>query len=629
MIKPWYQLTFEETALQLEINIHKGLSSSEAKSRLLKHGINQLQGKNTTPLWVIFFSQFKDLMIIVLIAAALISGLVGEVKDSIMILVIVFLNAMLGTTQQYRAEKAISALKKMTTPKASVLRDGEIIKVESHDLIPGDIILLEAGSYIPADIRLISAPNFKVNESALTGESVPVEKTSAPLQKDNLPVADRSNMAFSGTVATYGRAKGIVVETGMATQVGKIAELIESVEEKEIPIQKRFHEIGKWLAGTSLAICVFIFFVGLLRGEKTIDMFLTSISLAVAAIPEGLPAVITISLALGARRMAKKKAIIRKLPAVEGLGSVTVICSDKTGTLTQNQMTVTSIIPLLVDERHFLLTAASLCNDATTTIGDPTEKALVIQAQEEGMIKTDMENAYPRLAELPFDSDRKMMTTLHRKSQDEFYTFSKGALEIILDKTTLSHSEKEKVLNKNMELTSAGQRTLGIAYRKFNHHPAILEEKDLVFLGFIAMTDPPRPEAFEAVQLCKTAHIRPIMITGDHKLTALAIARELGIAEEDGIVITGEELEQMSFLDLKEKVKTVNVFARVSPEHKIRIVEALKENGEIVAMTGDGVNDAPALKESDIGVAMGLSGTDVARESADMILTDDNFATIV
>jgi len=628
-MKSWHQLAAEAAALLLATDLEKGLSEDEARKRMQEYGPNQLREKRTAPIWVVFFEQFKDLMIVVLLIAALIAGLIGELSDTVVILVIVFLNAILGTTQQYRAERAIIALRKLTVPLATVVRGGELKKIDSTSLVPGDIILLEAGAYIPADIRIVDAPNLKVDESALTGESIPVEKIPEVIPEDNVAIADQANIAFAGTMATYGRGKGVVVETGMKTQVGKIAEMIEEEEEGATPLQIRFAELGKWLAGIALSVSLVIFIAGFLRSEEVINLFLTSVSLAVAAIPEGLPAVITISLAMGAYRMVKKKAVIRKLPAVETLGSTTVICSDKTGTLTQNVMTVQSVFTLNEGERSRLLTAAALCNDATAKIGDPTEKALVVAAEAENLRKTDLERKYPRLSEIPFDSVRKMMTTFHKNPEGGFIAFSKGALEIILDRTKLSDPDRKKILDENERLVSAGQRVLGITYRNFSERPAKLEEKDFTFLGMMAMSDPPRPEVFEAVKLCKQAKIRPIMITGDHKLTALAIARELGIAHAESEVLTGEDLEKISIEQLKLKVKTVTVFARVSPEHKLKIIDALKANGEIVAMTGDGVNDAPALKKADIGVAMGLSGTDVAREASDMVLTDDNFATMV
>ncbi|MDD5593411.1 MAG: cation-translocating P-type ATPase [Candidatus Margulisbacteria bacterium] len=625
----WYNLSAEQAAAELKTDWLNGLAGAEVAERLREFGPNQLRERKLTPAWKIFFDQFKDIMIIVLLLAALVSGLIGEVKDTVMILIIVIINALLGTTQQARAEKAIAALKKLTGPQAMVVRAGQIVKIDSSELAPGDLILLEAGNYIPADIRLLKSVNLKVDESALTGESVPVEKTDEPLAGANVLVNDQTNMAFAGTIVVYGRARGIVVETGMRTEVGKIARLIESSEAEETPLQKRFAELGKWLAGIALSICFIVFLAGVLEGDNVFEMLLTSISLAVAAIPEGLPAVITISLALGAYRMAKKKAVIRKLPAVETLGSTTVICSDKTGTLTQNKMKVQSVNPFRENERGLLLKAGALCNDATSEIGDPTETALVSAAEDAGFSKKELENDYPRHQEIPFDSTRKMMTTLHRLTDGSYVAFAKGALEIIIERTVLGPAEKERVLAESRQYEAGGQRVLGLAYKKDQHRPQELTETELEFLGYVAMSDPPRPEAFEAVKLCRQAGIRPIMITGDHKLTALAIAIELGIAKSDSEVLTGRELEAMSVPELKEKVKAINVFARVSPEHKLRIIEALKSRGEIVAMTGDGVNDAPALKKADIGIAMGESGTDVARAAADMVLTDDNFATIV
>jgi Ca2+-transporting ATPase len=625
----WYRQNPEEVSSSFKTDLQKGLSESEARSRLKEFGLNQLKEKGGTPLWAIFLEQFRDLMIIVLLAAAGISGLIGEIKDAVMILVIVFINAVLGTTQQYRAERAIAALKKLTVPKATVVRDGESKVINSTDLVPGDIILLEAGSYIPADIRIINAPNLRINEAALTGESVPMEKIVKAIDKNNVPIADQENMAFTGTITTYGRGKGIVVETGMRTQMGKIAELISQEKKEATPLQIRFAELGKWLAGIALLICFIVFGAGVLRGLEIFDMFLTAVSLAVAAIPEGLPAVITISLGLGAYRLVKRRAIIRKLPAVETLGSTTVICADKTGTLTQNKMEVQQIFAVRDGERNLLLSAAALCNDATVNVGDPTEKALVVEAESEGLVKRELERKYPRVAEIPFDSMRKMMSTLHKDPAGSFVVYTKGAVELLLEKSSIDLQTKERVLFENEKLVSAGKRVLGVALRRYTQHPAKIEESGLTFIGLIAMSDPPRPEVYDAVKVCKGARMRPIMVTGDHKLTALAIAKELGITQDESEVMTGEELETISEEQLREKVKYINVFARVSPEHKLKIVGALKSHGGIVAMTGDGVNDAPALKKADIGVAMGIVGTDVAREASDMVLTDDNFATIV
>jgi Ca2+-transporting ATPase len=625
----WHRLTVENVSSQVHTDPQHGLNVPEARKRLREFGLNQLREKKATPIWAIFLDQFKDLMIVVLLIAALIAGLIGEIKDTAMILIIVFINAVLGTTQQYRAERAIAALKKLSVPKSMVVREGESKIVNSTELVPGDIILLEAGAYVPADIRIIKAPNLRVNESALTGESVPVEKITEAIVKENVPIADQGNMAFAGTITTYGRGKGIVVETGMRTQVGKIAQLIGQEKKEATPLQVRFAELGRWLAGIALFICLVIFGAGVLRGVEIFDMFLTAVSLAVAAIPEGLPAVITISLGLGAYRLVKRRAIIRKLPAVETLGSTTVICADKTGTLTQNEMAVQDVFTVQDGERGLLLTAAALCNDATAKVGDPTERALVVEAEVEGLDKVELERKYPRLAEVPFDSMRKMMSTLHKDPAGGFVVYTKGAVELLLENTDITEKEKHGILTENEKLVSAGKRVLGIAYRKYSQHPPKIEEKNLTFVGLVAMSDPPRPEVYEAIKICRQARMRPIMITGDHKLTAFAIARELNIAKYESEVMTGQELEQIEFEELKGKVKTINVFARVSPQHKLKIIDALKSLGEVVAMTGDGVNDAPALKRADIGVAMGLVGTDVAREASDMVLTDDNFATIV
>ncbi|MBN3032545.1 MAG: cation-translocating P-type ATPase [Candidatus Saganbacteria bacterium] len=625
----WYSLTSQAAADRLGTNLEAGLSAAVVAQKMRQDGPNLLRGKPATPVYRLFFEQFKDTMILVLLAAALVAGLIGEVKDSVMIMAIVFFNAALGTVQQVRAARAIAALKKLTSPQATVVREGRITTLASAELVAGDLILLEAGNYVPADIRLIKCVALKIDESALTGESVPVEKSEAVLPDGPLTVGDRFNMAFSGTIVTYGRARGIVAATGMRSEMGKIARLLESEEAEATPLQRRFAELGKWLAAIALTICFFVFLAGVLRGEKIIEMFLTAVSLAVAAIPEGLPAVITISLALGAYRMVRRKALVRRLPAVETLGSTTVICTDKTGTLTQNKMTVQRVVPLRESVRGLLLKAGALCNDATEEKGDPTEQALLAAAAAEGWEKKELENEFPRHEEIPFDSTRKMMTTLHRAADGQYLVFAKGALEILLEKTTLPAVERAGVLAESQRCEAEGQRIIGLAWRSFPRRPAALEESDLEYLGFVALADPPRPEAAAAVARCRQAGIRPIMITGDHRLTALAIAQQVGIASGEDEVLTGLELENLTDAELQEKVARVNVFARVSPEHKLRIVAALKRRGEIVAMTGDGVNDAPALKQADIGVAMGAGGTDVARESADLVLTDDNFATIV
>lgn len=602
-MKDFYRSSVEEIAQTLSAELKLGLSTEEAGKRLLSYGPNRLVEKRRKSFLAIFLGQFTDFLIVILIIAAIISGFLGEWNDSIAIFAIVFINAVLGASQEVRAERAIAALKKLSIPLVTALRDGSYKKISSSELVPGDIVLLEAGAFVPADLRLAEAVNLKIDESTLTGESQTADKQSEALEEENLPVADQKNMAFSGTIVTYGRGKGIVVLTGMATELGKIAELISAEEKEKTPLEKKFADFGKWLGSICLAICAFIFLAGFLMKEAGIaDMFLTSVSLAVAAIPEGLPAVITISLALGAYRLVKRSAIIRKLPAVETLGSITVICSDKTGTLTENKMTVEEIE--VFGDRELLLMGAALCNDAKLTVGDPTEIALVVAAEKEGLRKEELEEKYPRLLEIPFDSKTKRMTTLHKCAEEKgFAAFTKGALDVILDLcVNLSAEQKKQIIARAEALAQKGRRILAVACKKYEVFPDKLVETDLNYLGFLSMVDPIRPEVKAAVEKCKRAGITPVMITGDHRLTAFAVARELGIDQ---------------------------VFARVSPEDKVNIVSDFKKRGEIVAMTGDGVNDAPALKLADIGVAMGIAGTDVAKEASDMVLADDNFATIV
>ena len=655
-MKNWHQLTPREVETSLTSNINSGLTPSEAKIRFKKNGPNELVAKRAVSPLVTFFEQFKDTMIIVLLAAALVSGLIGEFKDSLFILIIVFLNAALSASQQIRAEKAVLALKKLAAPLSPVVREGKINRIPSQEIVLGDLLILEAGSVLQADARLIEAVNLKIDESSLTGESVPVEKIPEALGKEEIPLAERINMAYMGCAVAYGRGKGLVTATGMKTELGKIAGMISAAKEEATPLQKRFEYFGKWLAGLALLICGVIFVAGILRGEKIISMFLTSVSLAVAAIPEGLPAVVTIALALGAYRMVGRHAIIRKLPAVETLGSVTVICSDKTGTLTQNKMVVRELYnadrvikitgegyqpagefilydsPIDLEKEPNLrlqLLAGLLTNDAQLIgdkiIGDPTEGALLTLAAKAGLNKEEMEKLYPRVNEIPFDSNRKLMTTIHSNPDGGYLCFSKGAIGKIIEMCDLE--ERDKVIKVAENLARSGMRILGIAYKRTIDPKT--EERKFHFLGFAAMSDPPRPEVKQAVLKCRQAHIRPIMITGDHKLTALAIAREINIAEHENEVMEGMEIDKLTDEGLKNAVLKIKVFARVSPEHKLRIVDALRSRGEIVAMTGDGVNDAPALKKSDIGVAMGIMGTDVTKEASDMILTDDNFATIV
>lgn len=649
----FYTKDVEEVIKELDTDI-KGLSSNEVEKRIKKYGYNELEEKKGKTFFQMFISQFKDFMIIILLIAVAISLLVGEIIDAAIILAIVILNALLGSIQENRANEALKALKKLSTPHAKVLRDGEVKVVSSKEIVPGDIVLLEAGDFVPADGRLIEAAALKVNESSLTGESVPVEKQVAPLDSENVSLGDRINMVFSGTTVVYGRGKMVVTGTGMNTEMGKIASMMGE-EEETIPLQERLNKLGKTLGIAAIFICGLIFLIGYLRGTPILEMFLTSISLAVAAIPEGLPAIVTITLAIGVQRLAKRNAIIRKLPAVETLGSANVICTDKTGTLTLNQMTVTHVYvdrsikrlkDINVDNRVFKLIAAStLCSDARISedgkeIGDPTEVALVAALKKLGKEKPELDNKYQRIDELPFDSDRKLMTTVH-KFKDKYISITKGAPEYLISRCshidengttrTITQEDLQNINRANEDLARNGMRILAVTYKSIQNEDFDREEleSNLVFLGLIGMIDPPRPEAKEAIRKCDLAGITTVMITGDHKLTAEAIAKSLGILHEGEKVITGEELEKIDFEELVKNVKKIRVYARVAPEHKVMIVKAWQKNGAIVAMTGDGVNDAPALSQADIGVAMGITGTEVAKEAADMVLTDDNFATIV
>ncbi len=628
-----------------------GLTSVHAKEHLAQYGPNELEEGRKKPWWKILLSQFADFMILVLMAAALIAGLVGDVTDAIVILIIIFINAVIGFVQEYRAEKAMEALRHMAAQNATVIRDGQPSHIPASELVPGDVVVLEAGNIVPADVRLFEVHNLRVEEASLTGESEAVEKHHDVLSGDDIPLGDRLNMGYKGTFVTYGRAKGIAVATGMNTELGNIARMLQE-EDTETPLQKRLNVFGKKLSYIILLICVGYFTVGYLRGEEPLLMLLTAISLAVAAIPEALPAVITIALALGARRMVRQNALVRKLPAVETLGSVTYICSDKTGTLTINKMTVQEIfsgetvIPLTElnghkdgEQMQWLLKAMALCNDVAEsddgkTIGDPTEIAFTAAAKDYRFLKKELEKTYPRVAEIPFDSERKCMTTIHRDGS-EFVIFTKGALDVLLDKTTgISSAETEKWKNQGDEMAAKGLRVLGFSMRRVNDLPDEITsrtiERDLQIIGAAGLIDPPREEVKKAVAECKTAGIKPVMITGDYLLTAKNIAQRLGIIEsENDLVVTGSQLAAMSEKEFQEKVEHIRVYARVSPEQKLSIVKALQEKGHFVAMTGDGVNDAPSLKRSDIGVAMGITGTDVSKEASDMILLDDNFATIV
>ncbi|MHB1245333.1 MAG: cation-translocating P-type ATPase [Sulfuriferula sp.] len=647
----WHTFSVEDTAHRLAVDAELGLTAAEASSRLHRHGPNMLPEARRRPAWRIFFDQFADFMILVLLAAAIITGVIGDPEDTIAIAVIILLNAIIGFTQEYRAEKAMAALKKLAAATTRVRRDGQISEISSAELVAGDIVLLEAGNLVPADLRLLEAAQLKMMEAALTGESQAAEKTAKPLAGSELPLSDRHNMAYKGTVVSYGRGAGIVVATGLTTELGKIATLLASEEEVKTPLQKRLARFGSRLAIAVLAICLIIFVAGILRGEAAVLMFLTAVSLAVAAIPEALPAVVTISLALGAYRLVKQHALIRRLPAVETLGSITIICSDKTGTLTQNHMHAEAFYADGVHQPPQgeslapwanLYRALALCNDAHYSTaghasGDPTEVALLEAAAHAGVNKVDLERLYPRVAELPFDSERKLMTTLNQDG-DAVIAYCKGAPESLLPRCTQHLTGSGEVaMQPAMLLTiadtmaSEGLRVLAVAFRRFDIHPEILDdvEQELVFLGFIGLMDPPRREARQAVAECKSAGITPIMITGDHPATARAIAKRLAIIEDDAVVMTGVELTALSDTAFAEKVKGVRVYARVDPAQKIRIVKALQAQGEFVAMTGDGVNDAPALRRADIGVAMGRGGTDVAREAAHMVLLDDNFATII
>ena len=680
----WHQKKANEIIEVMNSSV-SGLSSDEAQKRLAEYGPNELKEKEKRTLFMMFLDQFKDFMILILIGAAIISGIIGEPADTIAIIVIVVLNAVIGFIQEYRAEKAMAALKKMAAQIATVIRDGKPANIPAVEIVPGDIVLLEAGKVVPADMRLIETAQLKVEEAALTGESIPVEKHIKALHDEMLPLGDRKNMAYKGTTVSYGRGAGIAAATGMDTELGKIATMLQEEEEVKTPLQKRLAAFGQRLAVAVLFICAIVFGIGVMRGEEPLLMLLTAISLAVAAIPEALPAVVTISLALGARKMVKQNALIRKLPAVETLGSVTYICSDKTGTLTQNRMRVEEMYvngelieneklgnrgveKLLVSNPHLstLLNSLALSNDAKpdrdgNIIGDPTEVALFSAAKENGFDKSSREELFPRVEEIPFDSERKCMTTFHKmqdagyRIQDgknrasgimnhaSFVSFTKGAIEVLLEKSDgilksggTVKIDREEIHRVNERMAADGLRVLGIAMRGWNELPSDMShenvERGLIIIGLVGIMDPPREEAKEAVSICKKAGIIPVMITGDHPITAWAVARRIGIIEEDDVhfnTITGRELEKLSLEEFEERVEHIRVYARVAPEQKLKIVKALQDKGQFVAMTGDGVNDAPALKRADIGVAMGITGTDVSKEASHMILLDDNFATIV
>ena len=695
----WHALLADEVLQRLVTLSDKGLTSAEAASRLEQFGPNALTEAPPPTFWMMLWEQFNNFVVIMLIVAALISGILGEWIEAAAIMAIVVLNAALGVIQERRAEQALAALRKLAAPEAHVIRDGSRQVIPSPQLVPGDLVLLEAGNYIPADIRLLDAINLRVEEAALTGESVPVQKDATARLESDLPLGDRKNTVFMGTLVNYGRGRGIVVSTGMRTQIGLIAEMLQSVEQEPTPLQKRLDQLGKTLGWAALIICALVFVLGWARGHDPLEMFMIAVGLAIAAVPEGLPAVVTISLALGMREMIKRHALIRRLSSVETLGSATIICSDKTGTLTQNEMTVTrlwvdgefievtgtgynpsgefKVEGKVVDPTGYqgALTAlwvATLNNDADLEVtgisngkqtyrmvGDPTEGAMLVAAAKAGARYQDLNEAYPRLREVPFDAVRKRMVTVHdlrnprqedispfdnRELQRGYVVAVKGAPDIVLDlcggyqslddrPQKLDEAQRMRILSANDTLTQDALRVLGVAYKVVPELPdpedLVALEKDVIFVGLIGMIDPPRPEVPPALQEAKQAGIRTVMITGDYPNTARAIAESIGLLRPGHQVLTGSDLGKMSDSDLRNQVEYTDVFARVSPEHKMRIVEALQANGEVVAMTGDGVNDAPSIKKADIGVAMGITGTDVAKESADMVLTDDNYVSIV
>ncbi|MEM1581067.1 MAG: cation-translocating P-type ATPase [Candidatus Bathyarchaeia archaeon] len=672
----WHSLSVNDALSMLNSSVN-GLSSAEAKARLTKFGPNELTAVRRISPLKIFLGQFKSILIWILIGATVISLLMGEEVDAIVIFAIVLVSSTLGFIQEYRAERALEALKRMLSPMVTVVRDSKEIVIPIREVVPGDIIVLKEGDRVPADARLIEAINLQVNEAPLTGESMPVLKDTSILPRD-ITLPDRRNMVFSGTEVVSGKGKAVAVATGMNTEFGKIARFVTAAEKEETPLERRAKEIGKWLGITALSITVLLIIVGFSRGMPIIEIFLFSVALAVAAVPEALPAVVTGSLAIGMYRMAKRNALVRRMPAVETLGSVTVICSDKTGTLTKGEMTVRRIYAfnqiievsgigyepkgvfqirgdaeadvLRSEGFRLLMLSSLLCNDSELTHeggdwrvrGDPTEGALVVAAWKAGFKQNEIRRLYPRIGEIPFSSERKLMTTIHLTPEGDELVCMKGAPEGVLEKCThvytsfgiekLTEKIREEILNVNDEMARDALRVLGVAYKRIADHTGLTEEEvegEMIFLGLIGMMDPPREEAIKAVEVCKRVGIKPIMITGDHKLTAMAVASEIGIYREGNIVLTGEDLEKMADEDLEKIVEKVTVFARVSPEHKLKIVHAWKRRGQVVAMTGDGVNDAPALKHADIGVAMGITGTEVTKETADMVLLDDNFATIV
>jgi len=674
-VKYWWQLNLEQISEDLGTNPATGLSSSLIKIRQGEYGLNKLLEAKPRSAFSIFADQFKNIIIWILIGAGLISGIMQEWVDALAIIVIIVLNAIMGFTQEFRAEKSLAALKKLSSPNSKVIRDGQLIMIPSSQIVPGDLVEIEAGDNIPADCRLIqTSVNFKCLEASLTGESVPVEKNLSPLPAQNIALGDRSNMLFMGTSVTSGKGRAIVVETGMQTELGKIAGMLQNIESETTPLQKKLEEFGKWIIIICFILVSIIFVLEFLRNGNLLEIILTAVSLAVAAIPEGLPAVVTIALALGIQRMVKRNVIIRKLPAVETLGCTSVICSDKTGTLTKNEMTVQNLFingqvikisgigykpegsfsingqSITLGENPTIIKALEcslLCNSAALTadfkiVGDPTEGALIVAGAKANLNKDRLDKEHAYVQEIPFDSVRKKMTVI-RSNHNQSIAYVKGAPEAILNDCVaieengtnrpLSAEDKNEILQANEQFTNHAMRVLAVAYRALpsdtNEYSSTTIEKELIFLGLFAMIDPPREEVKKAIADCKSAGIRTIMITGDHKNTAMAIALQLGIASNKSIAIAGEELDKMSDQQLLDNVNNITVYARVSPENKLRIVRTLRQKGAVVAMTGDGVNDAPALKEANIGVAMGITGTDVTKEVSDMIITDDNFTSIV
>ncbi len=699
-----HTLSADEVAERIGSDLTSGLTALEAQNRLQTHGTNELREEPPPTLLQMLWEQFNNFVVILLIVAAIISAIVGAYTgegytDALAIVAIVALNAVLGVVQEGRAEAALRALKKMTAPEAHVLRDGKIKNIASRDVVPGDVVLLETGNYIPADVRLVEAFNLTIDEAPLTGESVPVQKRPAELLAEDATLGDRRNMAFMGSMISYGRGRGLVVDTGMNTEIGRIAEMIQSYQDPPTPLQRRLDQLGKWLGWATLVICAVVFVVGVLRllsinpiadlGEwmtaaenqdHVIELFMVAISLAIAAVPEGLPAVVTIALALGMQRMIRRHVLIRKLSAVETLGSANIICSDKTGTLTTNEMTVVQVVVdgkviavsgegykpegefskngstldvLSMPTMQVLARGAMLCNDAIIEpdstgwklIGDPTEGALLTMATKAGLEMRTVASSYPRIAEVPFDSDRKRMTTIHRSPNGNgpFEAFTKGAPELVLERCSeilldggtvpLEDEQRRQILDTNRELAGQALRVLAVAHRQLDADPqepqADTIEHGLTFVGLAAMRDPARPEVKDAIAVAQRAGVRTIMITGDYPDTAAAIAGELGLLDDKAAILTGTDLNQIDDDELISQAETISVYARVNPVHKMRIVEALQKRDNVVAMTGDGVNDAPALKRAHIGVAMGITGTDVSKQTADMVLTDDNYASIV